>query len=519
MFFIYNFTLLKNSKMKLTATNREKLKSTINYLFILLFVYAAVSKTLDFQNFQAQLGLSPLLSAFADYVSFGVILVEVLIAVLIAIPRFRLIGLYSAFSLMVMFSTYIFIILNYSSFIPCSCGGILEKMTWKQHLIFNLIFVLLAATSIALTKTKAPTKNILIRLGGCALLSVAVVAVLFLMSEEMIQHKNSFIRRFPHAAATKTGEIDLKYSGYYFAGATSDKIYLANYTAPLQISVIDSNLRHKKTITLRISDDNFPFRSVQIKVLPPYFYVLDGTVPIIFKGSISDWKAYPLQKGYSYFSKAEPINSNTILFRAQQQKTGENILGVFKLGDTVMTSYAPTLLEKQIDGFFDTDGTLQYSNQLKKMVYVYRYRNQFIVTNDALQLNYRGNTIDTTKKAHLKIVYNSKSGDRKLGGTPYIVNASTALDGNLLFVNSALRGKYESETMWKEAAVVDVYDISQNSYRGSFYIYNIENEKMKTFMVTGNNLYVIIGHHLHKYHLGKAISNDNTTIRTKEADR
>ncbi|SEA25435.1 hypothetical protein SAMN05443667_1033 [Flavobacterium gillisiae] len=270
---------------------------------------------------------------------------------------------------------------------------------------------------------------------------------------------------------------------------------------------------------MRISDDNFPFRSVQIKVLPPYFYVLDGTVPIIFKGRTSDWKAYPLQKGYSYFSKAEPINSNTILFRAQQQKTGENILGVFKLGDTVLTSYAPTLLEKQIDGFFDTDGTLQYSNQLKKMVYVYRYRNQFIVTNDALQLNYRGNTIDTTKKAHLKIMYNNKSGDRKLGGTPYIVNASTALDGNLLFVNSALRGKYESETMWKEAAVVDVYDISQNSYQTSFYIYNIGNEKMKTFMVTGNNLYVIIGQNLHKYHLGKAIINSSTTIRTKEADK
>jgi hypothetical protein len=35
-------------------------------LYIILFVYAAVSKLLDFENFQAQLGQSPLLSPFAD---------------------------------------------------------------------------------------------------------------------------------------------------------------------------------------------------------------------------------------------------------------------------------------------------------------------------------------------------------------------------------------------------------------------------------------------------------------------
>ena len=126
MFFIYNFTPLKNSKMKLTATFRDKFTISISYLFILLFVYSAVSKLLDFHNFQIQLAQSPLLTAFATYISYAVLTVEFAIAILLSIPKTRIIGLFSAFGLMLLFTIYIYIILNYSSFVPCSCGGILE---------------------------------------------------------------------------------------------------------------------------------------------------------------------------------------------------------------------------------------------------------------------------------------------------------------------------------------------------------------------------------------------------------
>lgn len=127
--------------MNFTGSTKSSIISTISYLYIVLFTYAAVSKAIDFENFQAQLGLSPLLSAFAGFISYAVIITEFLISILLSIPKARLIGLYAAFALMVMFSAYIFIILNYSSFVPCSCGGILEKLGWKQHLIFNLAFV------------------------------------------------------------------------------------------------------------------------------------------------------------------------------------------------------------------------------------------------------------------------------------------------------------------------------------------------------------------------------------------
>lgn len=129
-------------------------------LFILLFLYAAVSKLLEYEEFRVQLGQSPLLSAFADTVAIGVPAMEILTVLFLTIPSLKLMGLYSFYGLMVMFTTYIIIILNFTEFIPCSCGGVLESLGWTQHLIFNLVFILLALLSIywslALEQQKKP---------------------------------------------------------------------------------------------------------------------------------------------------------------------------------------------------------------------------------------------------------------------------------------------------------------------------------------------------------------------------
>lgn len=138
-----------------TNTNFKKLiLDTICLLFALLFMYAAASKLFDFENFRIQLGQSPLLSSFADWISITVPVSELIIAFVLLLKRFRLAGLYAAYMLMIMFTAYIYIILNFSSFVPCSCGGILEKMTWEEHLIFNICFVILAVIGIAFNHEK-----------------------------------------------------------------------------------------------------------------------------------------------------------------------------------------------------------------------------------------------------------------------------------------------------------------------------------------------------------------------------
>ncbi|UMB54206.1 hypothetical protein MKD41_01705 [Lutibacter sp. A64] len=130
---------------------RKNIILAICYLYVLMLVYAATSKLLDFETFKIQLGQSPLLSSFTDWIAIIVPASEFSIAALLLIPRFRFIGLFTSYLLMVLFTAYIYIILNYSAFVPCSCGGILEKMTWNQHLVFNIIFIVFAIIAFLLT--------------------------------------------------------------------------------------------------------------------------------------------------------------------------------------------------------------------------------------------------------------------------------------------------------------------------------------------------------------------------------
>ena len=119
-------------------------------LLMLLFIYAGLSKLLDYQAFKVELAKSPLLTAFADWVALIVPALEIIIAIVLAIPRWRWIGLYAAYSLMLMFTSYIVAILKFSDYIPCSCGGVLQNMSWDTHLVFNTAFVLLALVGIML---------------------------------------------------------------------------------------------------------------------------------------------------------------------------------------------------------------------------------------------------------------------------------------------------------------------------------------------------------------------------------
>ena len=122
----------------------------IIFLFIILFVYAAVSKLIDVEKFRVQIGQSPMLTDIAPFVAWLIPITEVLIALMLAMPRFRIFGLYGSFCLMVMFTAYIIAILQFNEHVPCSCGGVLQTMDWTEHLIFNVAFVSFALTGIVL---------------------------------------------------------------------------------------------------------------------------------------------------------------------------------------------------------------------------------------------------------------------------------------------------------------------------------------------------------------------------------
>ena len=121
-------------------------------LFILLFLYTGLNKIIDHEKFYWALYKSPLLKITAPVLSWLVPVGEIAMTVALFIPRTRRLGLICSFITMAIFTVYVGFMLYFRSDRPCTCGGIIQQMTWHQHLYFNAGFTLLALLGLWLDK-------------------------------------------------------------------------------------------------------------------------------------------------------------------------------------------------------------------------------------------------------------------------------------------------------------------------------------------------------------------------------
>jgi|SRR5665213_2956260 len=131
--------------------------TVICFLLIFLFVYASVSKLADMKQFTIDMHNQPFPVWMKKTVVPVLPTVELLVAGLLVFDTTRMAGLYASMILMMTFTLYTFLVLVHSfRYIPCSCGGIIKNLTWKQHLLLNLFFLIISITGICIQ----PVKNI-----------------------------------------------------------------------------------------------------------------------------------------------------------------------------------------------------------------------------------------------------------------------------------------------------------------------------------------------------------------------
>ena len=120
----------------------------ISGLLLLLFLYTSLSKFADHETFKNVLLASPLLSPLADLIAWVLPFIEIVIVVLLFIPAFRLKGLYASLITILLFTLYLIYMILFTPNLPCSCGGVVQLLTWPQHIVFNLFFIFLSVIGI-----------------------------------------------------------------------------------------------------------------------------------------------------------------------------------------------------------------------------------------------------------------------------------------------------------------------------------------------------------------------------------
>lgn len=461
---------------------------------------------LDFENFQVQIGQSPLLSAFAGFISYALIIVEVIIVWLLLFTNLRRAGLYAATALMSAFTVYIFLILNYSDFIPCSCGGILEKLGWTEHLIFNIVCVLSGVLAILINdkKNKYPLQRTGVLILCTNIVSCVLIVFLFFSSEYIVKKDNNFTRRFLIHPVVEDGILDLKVNSFYFAGLDENNIYLGNHTAPLLLSSVDQELKFLNQRKINLIHKNYPFRNLQIQTFSKKFYLYDGTVPVIYRGEIDNLQGQLISYNDAFFTQLVPIDTSKFALRTQSRIDQEYTLAILDLHQSPKVKIYKNILQKQTDGVFDSDGNLLRINNNHALVYSYSYRNQFMVMNQEMKLLNRFKTIDTVSTAQIKVTKLS-DGRRKMSAPPVKINKGSTANRNLLFIHSTSMAKNESAKAWDEVSVVDMYFLDRPEYAGSFYIKNRKGEKLSRMIANDQYLFVLMGTELIRYRFTKPI--------------
>ncbi|WP_442590930.1 MauE/DoxX family redox-associated membrane protein [Pedobacter sp. AW31-3R] len=148
-------TVLKKIPVtKLSGKTRRNLLVFVTNVFILLFVYTAVSKIITFHTFSLILSKSVLIGSFSTWVAYFIPSTEILLSILLIIPRTNRIALIGSFVLMLLFTCYLVYMIYFETTHTCNCGGVLTILTWKQHLLLNLVLTGLSATGIFLSPKK-----------------------------------------------------------------------------------------------------------------------------------------------------------------------------------------------------------------------------------------------------------------------------------------------------------------------------------------------------------------------------
>lgn len=302
-------------------------------------------------------------------------------------------------------------------------------------------------------------------------------------------YRGNFKRKFiKETVSPPEYALALPYNSYYIAGATVNEIYLGNRIDPLHMIIIDT--QSSDTVHVRLSVDlpeHKSKRKFTVSIDSPYYFLMNGNLPAVFRGRLHEWNAAKPMASHDYFVDAVPVGTSSLVMRSYSVRSKGFALAK-KTGSEGNLEFNYRLLEKQIDGIFCVTGNLHYSREMGKLVYIYNYRNQYLVMDSSLNLSYRANTVDTFSHAPIKIAKIKSEGSHILASPPTMVNRKTTVNDRYLYVNSNVMASNEDIRDFRNGAVMDVYDLSEGRYCFSFHLPHYNGKRLTDLIISNGKL-------------------------------
>jgi hypothetical protein len=325
--------------------------------------------------------------------------------------------------------------------------------------------------------------------------AIVLVSVLGWWALRPIENPVPFSRLFLADSIRVLNSLEKPEDIVDFAGNTINQIYFRSKT-PDKIYITDSHLQNGKYVNTDIPTNGRINSLFGVIVDSPNINVYAGNLPGVIRVSPNQ-TAKVTKFSDELFTRVVLINSNSFVMRMYDGLDQVFAKGNFLTGQLVKEEAIST---KKQDAGLSSDGFLTYDKKINQLAYVHFYNNEILCIDTNLHLVKKIKTIDNSTTGFTAGEMKSKNQITSL--TPRrLVNRYASLYNGVLFINSERKSAQENEEFFKTNSVIDLYDIVQGKYIGSFYLPYHGGERMKTFRTFDDKLLALYKNSIVSYTL------------------
>jgi hypothetical protein len=313
----------------------------------------------------------------------------------------------------------------------------------------------------------------------------------------MVEKKNGFNRRLLTTVLKTRKQVTFPSSISSIIGSQPGAIYFQNNTS-YTVHRTNPDLDSLTTIALPISPYVKNNSTIRMFLNGRHIYIACRNMPGILDYNLdsASIERHVLEK---FYGKETNFAKDQFILRTIEPKTNDAIFVKINLKKEVSAT-EDHFSERNGGGVFATDGILYYDSATHLACYTYVYQNGFICMDTNLNLKLTARTIDTLTKREIKVAHTGSSYTMKQ--PPQFVNNLGAVAAGNLFLQSMLQADNEYSLDFTENAVIDIYNLINGSYKGSFYIPPYNGKKPHQFHVIDKTLYAIYDKTVILYDLG-----------------
>lgn len=336
-------------------------------------------------------------------------------------------------------------------------------------------------------------KKVIFRLLLISTFDLLTLTGLYISTDMPNKHNNGFERKMLDTELKLLNEKDFVESLNKIWSLSGNQIYLTGET-PKSILMVSKDLLKKDTIGINLTAPEDKLVPFAISVDTPNLCLHMNNLKTVIHGKFPDQTLSRTELKGSVFTKSVQVSIASLIIRVFDASAKKQVFRKISTVSDEVIKEADVVAGQQDDIGMGTDGVLHYDKATATVSYVEYFRNRFYLLDTNLNVKVSGKTIDTVSTIDVKKQLVDEGGGKSKispGKARVKVNKESFINGEYLYVVSALRGDNESRSDFNRHSVIDRYSLADGKYSNSFYLDKYKEKPYKSVLASNDTLYVL----------------------------